>query len=85
MLYPLSYGGDDGDATNEPAGAQSRPASVLAEPSLLNREGGPRAGLDVLPSQVVDTADGRAADGGVVAVMVVHVQPFVECAGSSCF
>jgi hypothetical protein len=46
MLYPLSYGGDDGDATNEPAGAQSRPASVLAEPSLLNREGGPRAGLD---------------------------------------
>ena len=32
-------------------------------------------GLVVVPDQVADTADGWAADGGVVAVMVVDVQP----------
>ena len=30
MLYPLSYGGDNSDATNERAGPQAGPASVLA-------------------------------------------------------
>ena len=56
MLYPLSYGGDNGDATNEPAGSQSRGASVLAGPSVLNREGGPRADLDGFD----DDEDGRS-------------------------
>jgi asparagine synthase (glutamine-hydrolysing) len=31
--------------------------------------------LVVVPGQVADTADGRAADGGVVSVMVVAVEP----------
>jgi hypothetical protein len=43
MLYPLSYGGDDGDAINGLAGSQSRPTSVLAGPSVLNRECDPRS------------------------------------------
>ena len=40
------------------------------------------APLGVLPHQVVDAADGWATDGGVVSVMVVHVQPLVEGLGA---
>ena len=38
-------------------------------------------GLAVVPSQVADAGDGWAADGGVVAVMVVAVQEAVKRAG----
>jgi len=40
--------------------------------------------LAVLPHQVVDSTDGRASDGGVVPVMVIHVKPLVESSGSCC-
>ena len=38
--------------------------------------------LAVVPGEVADAADGWAADGGVVAVMVVAVEPAVKAAGS---
>ena len=38
--------------------------------------------LGVLPKHLVDAADGRASDGGVVPVMVVGVQPAVKSTGS---
>lgn len=38
--------------------------------------------LGVLSGQVVDEADGWAADGGVVSVMVVGVEPAVKTSGS---
>ena len=36
----------------------------------------------VLPNQVVDSVDGWTTDGGVVPMMVVHVQPGVQSPGS---
>ena len=39
------------------------------------------SGLSVLPNQVVDAADGWAADSGVVPMMVVEVQPDVKGPG----
>jgi pimeloyl-ACP methyl ester carboxylesterase len=41
--------------------------------------------LGVVPGHVADAGDGRAADGGVVAVMVVAVQPGGQAAGSLAF
>jgi hypothetical protein len=38
--------------------------------------------LGVLPHQVVETADGRSANGGEVPMMVVDVQPSVKGPGS---
>jgi hypothetical protein len=39
----------------------------------------------VLPVEVVDAGDGWAADGGVVSVMVVEVQPAVKCSDAGGF
>jgi hypothetical protein len=41
------------------------------------------ARLGVVPNHVVDAADGRATNGGVVPVMVVPVQPGVKGSASS--
>jgi hypothetical protein len=41
--------------------------------------------LAVVPGQVGDAAGGWSADGGVVAVMVVGVEPGVKGSGSGCF
>ena len=38
--------------------------------------------LGVVTSQVADTADGRTADGSVVAMMVVEMQPVSKRSGS---
>jgi hypothetical protein len=40
--------------------------------------------LVVLPSHVVESADGWASDGCVVPVMVVHVEPLVEGSRPGC-
>jgi hypothetical protein len=41
MLYPLSYGGDNSDATNERAGLQAGPASDrAARPRSVERAAG---------------------------------------------
>jgi Phage integrase, N-terminal SAM-like domain len=42
---------------------------------LLRAGGAEGQPLDVVPGEVADTADGWAADGGVVSVMVVRVEP----------
>jgi hypothetical protein len=38
--------------------------------------------LGVVPGEVGDSACGWSADGGVVAVMVVAMEPAVKCAGA---
>jgi hypothetical protein len=44
-----------------------------------------RVRLVVLSCQVVDSAGGWPADGGVVAVMVVAMEPACKCSGSAGF
>ena len=64
MLYPLSYGGDNSDATNERAGPQAGPASVLAgrrrstERALEGRHSPirRRRGWPVCPSRLSSTS-----------------------------
>ena len=52
-------------------------------PVLVERSARQRLGdLAVVTSQVADTADGRTADGSVVAMMVVEMQPVSKRSGS---
>ena len=78
----LFYMGADEDTAPK---ADAPPTTFQIQPSFAaagcHRDfwDGARA---VVAREVVDAGDGWAADGGVVAVMVVHVQPFVQSGGS---